>query len=168
VKSASAATTDGGRSIRHHRQARLNHCQREPGLSIATIEGGSLQWAGSFGVKDTESQQTVTSRTIFPAASLSKVVFAYAVLKLADQGDLELDDPLSKYVPGYVENDERVNLITARQVLTHRTGFPNWRPRNRPLAIQFNPGERFSYSGEGFIYLQRPSRRLPAKRSTLS
>jgi CubicO group peptidase (beta-lactamase class C family) len=53
------------------------------------------------------------------------VVFVYGVLKLVDEGKLDLDTPLSKYVPEYVQNDYRVNTITARHVLTHRTGFPN-------------------------------------------
>jgi CubicO group peptidase (beta-lactamase class C family) len=116
-----------------------------PGLSIALIEDGKITWVESFG----------TDRTVFQAASLSKPVFAYAVLKLVDAGKLDLDTPLSKYLPAYVENDARVDLITARHVLMHRTGFPNWRPGGKPLVIGFPPGERFSYSGEGFVYLQR-------------
>jgi len=133
----------------------LVHSAEVPGLSIATIEGGKIGWIGSFGVKDTKTAGKVDPQTVFPAASLSKVVFAYAVLKLVDEGKLDLDAPLSKYVPAYVQNDDRVNLITARHVLTHRTGFPNWRPSGKPLVLHFNPGERYSYSGEGFVYLQR-------------
>ncbi|SPE36562.1 conserved exported hypothetical protein [Candidatus Sulfopaludibacter sp. SbA6] len=126
-----------------------------PGLSIALVDGGKIAWVGSFGVKSTQTGERVDDRTVFQAASLSKVVFAYAVLQLADQGKLDLDTPLSRYLPNYVENDNRINLITARHVLTHRTGFPNWRPGGKPLTIQFTPGERFSYSGEGFVYLQK-------------
>jgi len=70
---------------------------------------------------------------VFEAASLSKPVMAYAVLKLADAGKLDLDKPLSQYLDKpYIDNDERLNLITARRVLTHTTGFPNWRPRGQP------------------------------------
>jgi len=134
---------------------RLMQLAEVPGLSIATFEEGRVAWIGSFGIKDTKTGEKVDAHTVFPAASLSKVVFAYAVLKLSDDGQIDLDAPLSKYVPEYVENDNRVNLITARHVLTHRTGFPNWRPSGKPLVIHFNPGERFSYSGEGFVYLQR-------------
>ena len=126
-----------------------------PGLSIALIEDGKIAWIGSFGVKNTKSGNKVDDRTVFQAASLSKVVFAYGVLKLVDQGKLDLDTPLSKYVPEYVQNDYRVNSITARLALTHRAGFPNWRPDGQPLVIHFKPGDRFSYSGEGFVYLQR-------------
>jgi CubicO group peptidase (beta-lactamase class C family) len=126
-----------------------------PGLSIALIEDGKIAWVGSFGVKNTKTGEKVDDRTVFQAASLSKVVFAYGVLKLVDQGKLDLDSPLSKYVPEYVQNDYRINAITARHVLRHRTGFPNWRPYRQPLVIHFKPGDRFSYSGEGFVYLQR-------------
>jgi CubicO group peptidase (beta-lactamase class C family) len=126
-----------------------------PGLSIALIDDGKIAWIGSFGVKNTKTGDKVDDRTVFQAASLSKVVFAYGVLKLVDQGKLDLDTPLSKYVPEYIQNDYRINAITARHVLTHHTGFPNWRPDGQPLVIHFKPGDRFSYSGEGFVYLQR-------------
>lgn len=125
-----------------------------PGVSVAIIEDGKLASVESYGVKSFKAGDKVDARTVFQAASLSKVVFAYGVLKLVDLGKLDLDTPLSKYVPKYVEHDDRINKITARHVLTHRTGFPNWRPYRKPLTIQYTPGERFSYSGEGFVYLQ--------------
>jgi CubicO group peptidase (beta-lactamase class C family) len=126
-----------------------------PGLSVLLIHDNRVFWQRSFGVTNVETKQPVTADTIFEAASLSKPVFAYGVLKLADAGKLDLDTPLVKYLPGaYVESDERLNQITARMVLSHRTGFPNWR-RGDKLKIFFTPGERFSYSGEGYVYLQK-------------
>lgn len=126
-----------------------------PGLSILVIRDGKVFWQHAFGVKNVETKEPVDAETVFEAASLSKPVVAYAVLKLADSGKLSLDTPLVKYLPGaYVEGDERLNQITARRVLSHTTGFPNWR-RNKALTINFTPGERFSYSGEGFVYLQK-------------
>jgi CubicO group peptidase (beta-lactamase class C family) len=127
-----------------------------PGLSIAVIRGGKVFWHGNFGVKNLKSAQPVDDNTVFEAASLSKPVFAYAVLKLVEQRKIGLDVPLTKYLPKpYIEGDARLEKITARLVLSHRTGFPNWRGDGNPLTIHFPPGERFSYSGEGFIYLQR-------------
>ena len=120
---------------------------------MAVIEHGRIRWKG-FGVKDANRPDLVDARTIFEAASLSKPVFAYAVLKLVDEGKLDLDTPLSKYVPDYI-SDDRLALITVRRVLTHTTGLPNWRPGGKTLVIHFTPGERFSYSGEGFVFLQR-------------
>ncbi|MDQ2854754.1 MAG: serine hydrolase [Acidobacteriota bacterium] len=127
-----------------------------PGLAIAVIKDGKISLNQGFGVMNATTKEPVTNATIFEAASLSKPVFAYAVLKLVDAGKLDLDKPLIQYLgKAYIENDERINLITARRVLTHTTGFPNWRPRNQPLKIIIPPGERFSYSGEGFVYLQK-------------
>ncbi|MDQ3749664.1 MAG: beta-lactamase family protein [Acidobacteriota bacterium] len=126
-----------------------------PGLSIAVIRDAKIVWQQSFGVANSATNQPVSDDTIFEAASLSKPVFAYGVLRLVEKDKLDLDTPLVKYLPKpYVENDERAGLITARMVLTHTTGFPNW-SINQPLKTQFNPGEMFSYSGEGFVYLQK-------------
>jgi CubicO group peptidase (beta-lactamase class C family) len=135
-----------------------------PGLSIALIRDGKTYWVHGFGVKDTKTGEPVTNDTTFEAASLSKPVFAYAVLKLVDQGKLDLDTPLSKYLPApYIVGDERLNKITARLVLSHRTGFPNWRGDGNPLTIRFMPGERFSYSGEGFVYLAKVVEQVTGK-----
>ena len=127
-----------------------------PGLSIALVRDSQILWQRPFGVKNAETKEAVAENTIFEAASLTKPVFAYGVLKLVESGRLDLDAPLSKYLPEpYIANDERLNLITARRVLSHTTGFPNWRPGGQPLKIHFTPGEKFSYSGEGFVYLQK-------------
>jgi CubicO group peptidase (beta-lactamase class C family) len=127
-----------------------------PGLSIAVIRGGKTTWVHGFGIKETKSGQPVTADTVFEAASLSKPVFAYGVLKLVEQGKLGLDVPLTTYLrKPFVEGDERLVKITARIVLSHRTGFPNWPADDGSVSINFTPGERFSYSGEGYIYLQQ-------------
>lgn len=128
-----------------------------PGLSIALIQKGELAWHRGFGVKNSQTKEPVVANSMFEAASLSKPVFAYAVLKLVDAGKLDLDTPLNKYLPGNydVGNDARIGQITARHVLSHTPGFPNWRRPGGPLTIHFTPGERFSYSGEGFVYLSK-------------
>ncbi len=126
------------------------------GLSIALIRDANLVWSRSYGDRNAETKLPVTTETIFEAASLSKPIFAYAVLKLYEKGLLELDAPLTKYLPEpYLPEEPELQLITARHVLTHSPGFPNWRPFGKPLKINFTPGEKFSYSGEGFVYLQK-------------
>jgi CubicO group peptidase (beta-lactamase class C family) len=135
-----------------------------PGLSLAIIDNGAVVWNRGYGVKNAATKDPVTDETVFEAASLSKPVFAYAALKLVDAGKLDLDKPLSQYLDKpYIDGDERLNLITARRVLTHTAGFPNWRTRGQALKIVFPPGERFSYSGEGFVYLQKVVERLTAQ-----
>ncbi|MBL9186189.1 MAG: beta-lactamase family protein [Opitutaceae bacterium] len=126
-----------------------------PGASIAVIDDARLVWRRGFGVKDSASQEPVDHDTVFEAASVSKTVFAYAVLKLCEQGILDLDTPLTKYAPTrFLAGDARLDLITARHVLSHTTGFQDWRSGGAPLKIHFTPGTQFSYSGEGYYYLQ--------------
>jgi CubicO group peptidase (beta-lactamase class C family) len=135
-----------------------------PGLSIALIRGGKTTWVHGFGIKEARTGQPVTDETVFEAASLSKPVFAYGVLKLVEQGKLGLDVPLTTYLPKpFVAGDERLAKITARIVLSHRTGFPNWPADDGSVSIYFTPGERFSYSGEGYIYLQRVVEQITGK-----
>jgi CubicO group peptidase (beta-lactamase class C family) len=126
------------------------------GLAMAVTSDTGLFWARGFGVRSAETGDPVTENSVFEAASLSKPVFAYAVLQLVDQGLIELDTPISEYY-GYpdIAHDERHTLITPRMVLTHTPGFPNWRPRGEGLTIDREPGTAFRYSGEGFVYLQR-------------
>src|SRR6185312_9929495 len=84
-----------------------------PGMSIALIHDGQLVWTGSYGVMNADTRKPVTAETVFEAASLSKCVFTYGVLKLVDQGKLDLDVPLTKYLGNnYDVPDERINLIT--------------------------------------------------------
>jgi CubicO group peptidase (beta-lactamase class C family) len=126
-----------------------------PGLSAAIIRDGKLIWNKAFGVKSNASKEPVDIDTVFEAASVSKTVFAYSVMKLCEKGTLSLDEPLTRYLPApFLEGDPRLNLITARHVLAHRTGFQDWRSSDAPLKIHFTPGTDFMYSGEGYFYLQ--------------
>lgn len=129
-----------------------------PGLSLVLLRANTVVHSRGYGLTKADSTQRVTPTTIFEAASLSKPVFAYAVLHLVEQGLLDLDKPLHEYLP-YPDAaaDARYEKITARLVLSHRSGFPNWRKNRRlpQLAMAFTPGERFGYSGEGFVYLQK-------------
>jgi CubicO group peptidase (beta-lactamase class C family) len=127
---------------------------RLPGVSMLLIDDGKALWQRAFGVKDAVSKEPVGKDTVFAACSNTKPVFAYAVTKLCEKGVMDLDTPLTKYTSRrFVEGDPRLDLITARHVLTHSTGFPNWR-NGKELTIQFTPGTKAQYSGEGFSYLQ--------------
>lgn len=128
-----------------------------PGLAIATIKNGKPGWTRGFGVKKAGETTPSTSDTLFGAASLSKPVFTYAILKMRDAKLIELDRPLWNYLPYEdLPAGEYSKLITARHVLSHSTGLQNWRfNRDQKLEFAFKPGERFQYSGEGFYYLQR-------------
>jgi CubicO group peptidase (beta-lactamase class C family) len=111
------------------------------------------------------SLKPVTTNTIFEAASLSKAVLAYAVFRLIDRGLLQLDTALLRYI-GHVDRFDPANpdyeKITARMVLRHTTGFPNWGDSAR-LNFLFPPDSCFSYSGEGYVFLQRVIEHLTGK-----
>jgi CubicO group peptidase (beta-lactamase class C family) len=137
---------------------------KTPGAVVSVVQSGSPLEHRCYGVTSQEGGQPVTPQTVFQAASLSKPVFAYMALKQCELGLLKLDAPLSDYLPEpLLENEPRLPLITARCVLSHTTGLPNWRGEDTPLALRFTPGERFSYSGEGYMYLQRVIEGLTAQ-----
>lgn len=151
--------------VLEERIPRIMHEANVPGLSIALIRNGETAWTQGFGVMNTETRQPVKPETVFEGCSLSKPVFAYAALKLCETGHLALDRPLSHYLPDpYAPNEPRAQRVTMRQALAHTSGFPNWRPdcwdsegwnpESKSLLTYFEPGERFSYSGEGYMYLQ--------------
>jgi len=125
-----------------------------PGVSIAIVSNGSIAWSGGFGVRHSAANEPVDANTVYEAGSVSKTVFAYAVMKLHEKGVLDLDKPLTSYVSERWLSDPRFERITARQVLSHTTGLPNWRSVEDPLRIQFEPGSKWHYSGEGYSFLQ--------------
>ncbi len=150
-----------------------------PGLSIAVIHQGRIEWARGFGVTRTEGPP-VTEHTLFQAASISKPVFALAVLQLADAGKLNLDAGVNDYLKDWKlpDNDlTRQSKVTLRGVLSHTAGltvhgFPGYAadakipgttqildgtpPANSAaVRVDIPPGSRFRYSGGGFVLAQQ-------------
>ncbi len=138
---------------------RLLELAAVPGLGLAVVEGGQV-WTAGFGKASRESSAAVSDGTVFEAASLGKPVFAYTVLRLADEGVLDLDRPLYDYLPVPDADNPRMRRVTARHVLSNTTGLPNWRTKPGPLEPSSEPGNQFTYSGEGFFYLQRVVERV--------
>lgn len=124
------------------------------------------------GVLRSDAAQGVDAQTVFQAASLSKVVGAYIALRLVDAGLLDLDTPLWQYWPSpRLQDNPAAQTITARMVLSHTSGLPNWQisPADPaidhiPLQGLYAPGEAFVYSGEGFYLLQRTLEHLSGQR----
>lgn len=133
-----------------------------PGLSMAVVQNGRVVWADAFGTINDAAQTPLNPGTIFEAASLSKAVFAYAVLRLVDRGEFDLDRPLYEILEyPRLAHDERYKRITARIVLSHGTGLPNW--GGEKLTLRFDPGTQYGYSGEGFVFLQKTVERVTGR-----
>lgn len=127
-----------------------------PGLSIAVINDSKIVYNQTFGFANLEKKLPVTNKTIFEGASMSKSVFAFFTMKFVEEGKLDLDKPLYEYLPYQdIAYDDRYKKITARMVLSHRSGFPNWRENeeDKKLKIKFEPDTDYEYSGEGYQYL---------------
>jgi CubicO group peptidase (beta-lactamase class C family) len=124
-----------------------------PAVGVATLENGKVKQVKVIG--QLEENKAAPDNTIFNVASLTKPVVAILTLKLVEAGKLTLDEPLSSY---WLDPDIKDNpfhtLLTARIILSHQTGFPNWRG-DKKLSFQFRPGSKYQYSGEGFEYLRK-------------
>src|SRR3954462_7996964 len=122
------------------RLPRLLELASVPGLSLATVDGGR-------GIPKPSGRACIAPRraagdgTVFEAASLGKPIFAYAVLRLVDAGRLDLDRPLYDYLAAPEADTPRMRRVTARHVLTHTSGLPNWRHEPGLLAPVTEPGE---------------------------
>jgi CubicO group peptidase (beta-lactamase class C family) len=124
-----------------------------PGISIAVIRDSRIAWSGTFGV-DPASGAPAGPETRFQAASLTKPVVAYLVLRLADRGVIDLDRPLWSYLPEpRLKRDERAHRITGRHVLSQTTGLPNWGKKR--LKTRFEPGERFGGAWRAYVAARR-------------
>jgi CubicO group peptidase (beta-lactamase class C family) len=144
---------------------RLMKAAEVPGVGIAIFNHGNIAYLKAYGFRDKEKNLPLTTDSVMSAASFSKVVFAYLAMKLVDEGVLDLDKPVYQYLPkplpeypNYADlaGDPRHKAITARMLLSHTSGFANWRAfeDDRKLRIHFEPGSRFAYSGEGINLLQ--------------
>src|SRR6185369_4030562 len=150
-----------------------------PGVSIAVIRQGQIEWARGFGVKEVGGAP-VTADTLFQAASISKPVFALGVLRLVEQGKLALDKDVNQYLKTWKlpDNDyTRTKKVTLRGILSHSAGltvhgFPGYeagealpgvpqildgaKPANTPaIRVDVVPGTLYRYSGGGYVLAQQ-------------
>lgn len=127
-----------------------------PAIAIGIIEYGKLNQVIVQG--SIQGNLPVQSNTIFDVASLTNTITTILTLQLVSEGLWSLDEPLYHYwVDPDVKDDSLHKKITTRHVLSHRTGFANWRwmHETKKLTFEFEPGSKFKYSGEGFEYLRK-------------
>lgn len=127
-----------------------------PCVGVGLIENGKIKFLKVYG--NLKKGHPAPEKTIFNIASQTKPVVAMLTLKLVQAGKWNLDEPLSKYwIDPDVAADSNLTKLTTRHVLSHQTGFPNWRKgqNSNKLKFYFEPGTQFQYSGEGYKYLAK-------------
>ncbi len=138
---------------------------RVTGAGVALFHDGRIAYLKAYGLRDQEKNLPLTPDSVMTSASLNKAAFATMVMRLVQAGDLDLDKPVAQYLPKplpeyprYTDlsSDERWKKLTLRILLSHTSGFPNWRwfEDDRKLHIHFDPGSRYAYSGEGIDLAQ--------------
>ena len=143
---------------------RLIQAADVPGLAVAILNNGKVAYVHAFGERDRARHLPLTIDSVMTAASFTKSAFACVVMQLVEERTLDLDKPVHEYLPkplpeyaryADLAGDDRYQRITARMLLSHTAGFPNLRALNRGrLNINFDPGSRYAYSGEGIQLLQ--------------
>ena len=158
-------------------QERMVH-YKVPGVSIAVVKDGQLHWTKAYGTANTEFRTSVTPNTLFQAASISKPLAALAVLKLAEEGKIDLDTDINQYLKSWKLPQSKFTIkekVTPRRLLNHTaglnvSGFPGYSSKERipstigilkgagntdPIVNDTIPGSRWSYSGGGYTILQK-------------
>ena len=159
---------DGRRIASSQVDATVTHLMQAAhvtGCGIAIFHGGRIAYLKAYGLRDAEKGLPLTADSVMTSASLSKAAFAVLVMRLVQEGVLDLDKPIYQYLPKplpeyptYADlgGDDRYKKLTLRILLSHTSGFPNWRAfeDDRKLKIHFEPGTRYAYSGEGINLAQ--------------
>ena len=130
---------------------RLMSAAHVTGVGIALFRDGNIAYLQAYGLRDTEKKLPLTTDSVMTSASLSKAAFATVVMRLVQQGKLDLDKPIYEYLPkalpeypryADLAGDPRYKKITLRMLLSHTAGFPNWRAlqHDSKLKMHFEPG----------------------------
>ena len=150
-----------------------------PGISVAVIHAGAIEWARGFGVRDAAGDP-VTATTMFQASSISKPITALAVLRLVDSGRLDLDTNVNSYLKSWKVPDNRFTArhdVTLRGLLSHTAGvtvagFSGYAPGeplpsllqildgkppadNAPIRVDVEPDTGWRYSGGGYVIIRQ-------------
>jgi serine beta-lactamase-like protein LACTB len=138
-----------------------------PGMAVAVAVNGQIVWAEGFGYADLENRVPVWPTTKFRVGSVSKPLTAAAIAQLVEQGKLDLDAPVQKYVPGFPDKGQ---VITPRQLAGHLAGLRHYKGEEFLIAKRYNsvteslaifkddpllhpPGTKYSYSSYGWNLL---------------
>ncbi len=106
-----------------------------PAFSISIVESTGVVWAGGFGYQDADQEVPATAETVYRVGSISKLLTDISVMKLVEAGELDLDVPVTTYLPDFKPNNKTTTPITLRQLMTHRSGLV----RESPVGNYFDP-----------------------------
>ena len=96
-----------------------------PGLTIGIVKDGAVVYSKAFGTKNLDTREKLTTHSLFHQASLTKPFVGTAILQLVEKGEVNLEDPVIKYLPYFRLKDKRYKIITIRQMVTHTSGIPD-------------------------------------------
>jgi CubicO group peptidase (beta-lactamase class C family) len=179
-ESEPTVTTGKGSNLKSHFKMvvpKLMNKYKVPGVAVAFIDKGETTRVQSYGWEDIEAKKGVTEDTVFQVASNSKTLTAWGVMKLVEDGKLELDAPVEKYLTRFQLPDSKFdhNQVTIRRILSHTAGlsvrgYPGYHPGDRlpgledslsgkyseltKVKVVFKPGIKYKYSGGGYTLLQ--------------
>ena len=188
----SIATLSFGQSIKRIDESKINvdslnakieylkKTANVSGIAISVFNDNKPIFSKTYGLANVQKNIPLQQSSVMYGASFAKMVFAYIAIQYVEEKVIDLDKPLVEYLskplPDYkingwrkgyhdLKDDERYKKITARMCLTHTTGFPNWRwfEADKKLKFKFDPGTRYSYSGEGLYLLQFVIEQLTGK-----
>jgi len=145
-----------------------------PGAGVALIREGEVTWSHVFGYADREKSEPATSDTLFRAESISKSVTAWAVMKLVEEGQIGLDEPVENHLTRwqFPNTEFSTEKVTVKKLLSHNAGLPGGIARElgeeRPpleevlegkhglprAELLREPGTAFEYSNPGFVLLE--------------
>lgn len=142
-----------------------------PGIAVGIIKNGNIVYANAHGVKGLDTGDSLTTKSLFHMASVSKPFVATAIIQLMEKGKIDLEEKLIHYLPYFVMADERYKDITIKHMLNHTSGIPNvddyewdnpqyddraaerYSRSQQSIKLDFAPGDQYSYSNAAFDIL---------------
>ena len=94
-----------------------------PALSIALVDGNEIVWARGFGYADPPNKIPATAATVYRVGSVSKLFTDIGVMQMAERGQIDIDAPVSKYLPDFAPANQFTKPVTLRQLMSHRSGL---------------------------------------------
>lgn len=157
--------------------SRAMRTHKIPGIAVALIDGQNIIYENGFGVADLETKTPITIDTIFNAGSVAKLFTGIEIMRMYEQGLIDIDAPVSQYLPDFsiksTWSESAADIITIRDILNHRSGLPrgsgllgwHWDARPEVMSAQvesaaelyqaYPAGHWYKYSNFGYNILGR-------------